>query len=90
VDFFEKLWKLKKYGDPALGFDWLRMKGGIPGVGTTSGTGAAEDDLPLPTSPRERVDSGGGASPPAAVPKSADGSSHGEAPEPPAPGSSDM
>jgi len=85
---FREALETKKYGDPIMGFDWLRMKGGIPGVASSAGA-AVEDDLPVPTSPRERVESGGG-SPPAAVPKSAEESSHGEAPEPPAPGTSDM
>lgn len=84
---FREALETKKYGDPILGFDWLRIKGGIPGVGASTGGAPMEDDLPPPASPRERVDSGGG-SPPAAVPKSADASSHGgDAPEPPAPGS---
>jgi casein kinase 1/casein kinase I family protein HRR25 len=85
---FREALETKKYGDQVMGFDWLRMKGGVPGIGSSSGA-PPEDDLPLPTSPRDRVESAGG-SPPAAVPKSAEGSSHGEAPEPPAPGTSDM
>jgi casein kinase 1/casein kinase I family protein HRR25 len=82
---FREALETKKYGDQTLGFDWLRMKGGIPGV-ASSGTMPPEDDLPPPASPRDRGESGNG-SPPAAVPKSAEESSHGEAPEPPAPGS---
>lgn len=80
---FREALETKKYGDAAQGFDWMRMKGGVPGM---IGSPPGDEDMLPPVSLRERVDSEGDASPPAAAPKSVGESSHGDAPEPPVPG----
>ncbi|KAH9254439.1 hypothetical protein BASA81_007552 [Batrachochytrium salamandrivorans] len=75
---FREALETKKYGDSAQGFDWLRMKGGIPGHATTTDNMDQADFVPSPAHGGGEEDSqGGGASPPAAVPKSVQSSSPG-------------